>query len=285
MEKIFEYFDFREFLGDYYSEKKTANPLFSYQSFTEKCGFKNKSFLHQIIHTRKQISKSSIYAISKALNLSKKESHYFESLVAFNQAKTLEEKTHFYQELTSLQTSSKDGASQAQVKQDHFEYYAKWYHGAIRAIIDLHKFKDDYQFLANVLYPPITVKEAKKGVELLERLGFIYKDESGYYKVTDKFITTGDEVISTAVMNFHQQTTRLAHNAINNVSREKRNISGLMLGISSSGYTQICQKISEFRKELLKIAENDTEANTVYQLNLHMFPLVNPKTTVNPKKD
>jgi uncharacterized protein (TIGR02147 family) len=285
MTNIFEYFDFRAYLGDFYIEKKKENPSFSYQAFTEKCGFRNKSFLHQIIHTKKQISQSSVFSISGAIGHSKREAQYFENLVSFNQAKTLQEKNHHYEQLISLNVRPKELCESRLISQDQFEYYSKWYNGVIRSVIDLYPFKDDYQFLARIVYPTITSSEAKKSVELLERLEFIKKKSDGYYEVTNKVITTGDDVISTAVLNFHQQATKLAHDALNWVPREKRNISGVMLGLSESGYNQICQKISEFRKELLQIADKDKNARHVFQLNLHLFPLTDPKQIDTNKGD
>ncbi|NLD99710.1 MAG: TIGR02147 family protein [Fibrobacter sp.] len=124
MVNIFDYSDFRLYLADYYTEKKAGTPSFSYQKFTEKCGFKNKSFLHQIIHTKKQISKSSIYAISKALGHTKSEALFFDTLVSFNQARTLDEKNHFFNQLNILCTSNKKSSANCEVAKEHFEYYS-----------------------------------------------------------------------------------------------------------------------------------------------------------------
>ena len=43
---------------------------------------------------------------------------------------------------------------------DQYEFYSKWYHSAIRSLIDMYPFKDDYSWLAKNVYPPIT-REAK----------------------------------------------------------------------------------------------------------------------------
>jgi uncharacterized protein (TIGR02147 family) len=283
---IYNYFDYRKYMDDYYSNEKKKDTSFSYQSFTIKCGFKNKSFLHQIIHTTKKISQSSINGISKAIGHSKREARYFKALVAFNQARSLEEKNKFYEQLILANARSKKPFKGKLIRQDQFEYYSKWHHGAIRALIGMQSFKDDSQTIAHCLYPPIPVREVKKSIDLLERLEFIKKNSEGYYTVTDNVISTGDEVVSTAVLNFHRQTAKLASEAINKVPRNARNITGVMMGISPAGYQKIIEKLSAFRKEILSIAQNDEKASAVYQLNLHLFPLSNPKTMLSSfKKD
>ncbi len=286
MPNLYEYFDYRKYIADYYSEEKKEDSSFSYQSFTEKCGFKNKSFIHQIIHTTKKISKSSIQSISKAMGHTKREVRYFEALVAFNQAQSLDDKNKFYERLISANARSKKPFQGKLIRQDQFEYYSKWYHGAIRALIDMQPYKDDFQTIAHSLYPPIPIREVKKSIDLLKRLEFIKKNNEGFYEVTDKIITTGDEVVGTAILNFHRQTAKLASEAINKTPRDLRNITGVMVGISPAGYQKIIEKLSDFRKEILSIAKSDQEASAVYQLNLHLFPLSNPKTMLSSlKKD
>ena len=49
MPNIISYQDYRQFLGDYYEEKKAILPTFSYQSFSQKAGFASKSFVFNVI--------------------------------------------------------------------------------------------------------------------------------------------------------------------------------------------------------------------------------------------
>jgi uncharacterized protein (TIGR02147 family) len=280
MPNIFEFFDFRKYLSEYYSDAKIAEDGFSYQSFTKKCGFKNKSFLHQVIHTSKKISKTSISGISKAIGHSKREARYFEALVAFNQARSLEEKNRCYDRLMAINARSKKPFRGKMVRKDQFEYYSKWYHGAIRAMIGMRPFKDDYKSIARNLYPPIPVWEVKKSIALLQRLQFIEKNDSGCYTVVDRIISTGDDVESTAVLNFHREAAQLAFEAADKIPREVRNLTGVMVGVSPAGYRKIVEKLNEFRKEILSIAGKDEQASAIYQLNLHLFPLSNPKPMI-----
>jgi uncharacterized protein (TIGR02147 family) len=273
MPNIFEYTDYRKYLLDYYKGKKTANPSFSYNSFSLKAGFKNKGFLYSAIHGGKNLAKSSIVKVTHALGLKKNEAEYFENLVFFNQAIDLIERTYFCEKLNNVKLLDKSITVVHQTRKDQYEFYSTWYHSAVRSLIDMFPFKDDFAWLARSVYPQITVKQAEKSVALLEKLGFIEKQKDGVYKLTTPNITTGNEIIALAALNFHKQASRLVEHALNGVPMEKRNITGLTLGVSERTYQKVCDEIKDFRAKIVNIAQDDLEADRAYQLNFHFFPV------------
>ena len=66
MPNIFNYQDYRKFLGDYYEEKKASNSAFSYQNFSRKAGFASKSFVFNVINGRKNLSRASVVKMCQA---------------------------------------------------------------------------------------------------------------------------------------------------------------------------------------------------------------------------
>jgi uncharacterized protein (TIGR02147 family) len=272
MTSVFDYTDYRKYLKDYYKEKKAVNPGFSYQLFADKAGFKDKSCIFGILKGKRHLSKSGIYKISKAINHNKYEAEYFENLVSFNKAKELNERNHFFDRINNVKNYSKGAGNAKLVRMDQYEYYANWYHSAIRSLIDMYNFKDDYKWLAKMVYPRITPRQARLAVELLERLGMIIRQKNGIYKVSDKSITTGKYVLSLAVQNFHVECASLASKAIKELPRGKRNITGLTLGISKKSYERICEEVQTFQEKIMDIANKDDEADRVYFFNFHLFP-------------
>jgi uncharacterized protein (TIGR02147 family) len=270
---ISEYTDYRAFLSDFYDETKAKNPGFSYQTFSDRAGLASKGFLFNVIKGRRSLSKSNIFGLSKAMKLSKNETDYFENLVAFNLAKSLEERNHFYERLSSIKISGKAAARPQIVRKEQFEFYSRVHHSVIRSLIDVHGFTDDYERLAKTVRPRITAKQARASVELLEKLGFIARRNDGSYKVVDKSIATPPEVVNLAVQIFHREAGELALRALNDLPREARNISGVTLGISRETYRKICDEIQQFRAKLVHIAEADASADAVYHLNVQFFPV------------
>lgn len=275
MPDILTYTDYRKLLADYYTEHKKNSPGFSYQSFASRAGFPNRGFLHNVITGIKGLSKSSAVKLSQAMKLNAREADYFENLVSFNQAKNLRERNYFFEKLNAIKSTRLGSALIRETRKEQHDFYSTWYLSAIRSLIDMHPFKDDYAWLAKNVYPPIKPKKAKKAVSLLEKTGMIKKRKNGFYEVVDKTITAGKEIVQLGLLNFQLQTTELAKKAIQELPREKRHVSGLTLGISRKTYESICREIETFQSMLLAMAEQDKEADNVYQLNFHFFPISN----------
>ncbi|MFH0921415.1 MAG: TIGR02147 family protein [Fibrobacterota bacterium] len=271
MISVFDYDDYRQYLAAYYTEKKKGNPSYSYKVFTDKAGFKDKSFIYAVIQGTKNLGKSSIFQVSQAIGHNKAENEYFENLVGFTQAKSLQEKNHYFERLKKAR-----GAGKARLlRQDEYAYLSQWYHVVIRSLIHQFGFKDDYAWLAKNVHPSILPTQAKKSVALLERLGLVVKTSGGSYKVVDKSLTTGPEIQSHAALNFHTEMGKLALDAINSLPKDKRFLTGLTLGISRKSYDALCGKLQEFVAEALQLAEKDEDSNSVYQINFQMFPVSN----------
>lgn len=281
MPNICEYTDYRTFLNDYYEDKKSKNRYFSYQIFSEKAGINSKGFIYNVIQGKRNLSKSHIFKLSQAIKLNRYEADYFENLVAVNQAKNLKEQNYFYEKLSSIKSNGKTAWKPQIIRKDQYEFYSQLYHSVIRSLIELYSFKDDYGWLAKNVYPRIKPLQAKKSVELLERLRLIRKQKDGKYKVTNKSISTPKEVASLAVMNFHEEAGKLALNALNKVTKDKRDFSGMTLGISQKLYNEICEDILNLRQKILQKTESDIKADAVYQLNFQFFPVSNTEIERN----
>jgi len=242
MPDVFNYTDYRKFLADYYEAKKKESASFSFQNFSHKAGFTSKSFVFNVIHGRKNLSRFSALSMAEAMCLKKNETAYFEALVSFNQAASFKEKDFFFDKLNSIRPSTVQAGSAHRLRQDQYDYYSKWYHAAIRALIDIVPVKKDYAALGRMLCPPVPAKQVKGSVRLLERLGLIARRPGGTWKVRDAILTTGPEVQSHAVHHFHLATMELAAKALRELPRNERNISGLTLGISKEAYERSVRK-------------------------------------------
>lgn len=273
MTDIFDYSDYRSYLADYYQEEKARRPSFSYQHLATRAGFRNKGFLYNIIQGHKNISRSSVYKLSRALKHTRAEAEYFGNLVAFNQATDVTEQTHFYEAMEAVKHAGR-ATSQAQtVRRDQYRLYSQWYYSVVRSLIDLYGFTGDYTWLARAVSPPITVTQARHAVETLVRLGLVSVSDDGTHTVVHKTITTGPQVQSLAVLNLHLDMMDKAADAVRTLPRDVRNVSGLLLGISPKTYDRICDEVQELQKRILAMAEEDSQADRVYQCNFHLFPV------------
>ncbi len=267
MLNVFEYTNYRKFLLDFYHEQKSKNESFSYQIMANKAGFRSKSFIKLVIDGKKNLTRESALKINSVIKLNEKAFSYFEDLIAFNQAKTLKLRNLFFEKLSGYNPRNPARL----VLQYEYEFYSKWYHNTIREIVTAIQFKEDYSWLARQLNPPISPKQAKESVQLLLKLNLIQKDENGY-QLTDKILTTGDEVKSLAVSNFHFQNLNLAAKSIESTSSGERDISCLVAGLSLENFHVVKEEIQKFRKRILEIAQQEENVNRVYHINFQFFP-------------
>jgi uncharacterized protein (TIGR02147 family) len=268
MKSIYQYTNYRTFLKDFYEEKKSGDG-FTYRDFSKIAGVNSSSWLLHLIKGIKNLSNESIIKISKALGLSASEGDYFELIVHFTQAKDNDTKDFFYRKMLAC----KKNLNISQLSEEHYDYYTKWYHPVVRSLVSKVAFGNDYGLLAARLVPRITAREAKSSVALLAKLGLIIKDDGGNWVAAEPILSTGDEVMSLNIVNYHQQVSRLAENAFDRSAREERDISALTLGISMETFNLIKSRLQSFRKEIMAIVKGSENPDRVFQLNLQFFPV------------
>jgi uncharacterized protein (TIGR02147 family) len=273
MSAVFDYTDYKAYLQRYFSEKKGKNPHFSYQLLARKAGFNNRGFIYNIIKGSRRISKSHCAKISSALGHDKNEAEYFKNIVAYAQAKGDDERSFFLEK--ALRIKFGKSAEALLVRKDQHEFYSKWYHSAVRSIVGMHRFKDDFERLGRKLSPAITAAKAEKSVRLLDRLGLIAKGKDGVYRITGKSLRVGGEIPPTVKNRFHGECTSLARKAITDGSPNSRSVISLTLGISRSTFEIIRREAHQFKNRVVELSANDENADTVYQCQFLMFPLSN----------
>jgi len=268
MPDVFEYIQYRDFLKDFYMEKKKANPSFSYQVMANQAGFASKSFLPHVIEGKKNVSEKSLSRLLKALSLKPKQEEYFRLLVSFNQAKKMEQQKYFLGQLIQFQQSNKV----KMILRERYELFANWYNAAILEMISKGAFDGDLKKLAKTLVPAITVKQARDSLAVLLRLGLIIKKDERF-EAANTSLSTGDALHSVAVADFHRQSMAIASEAIKNCDAKHRDISCIVGSISEDTYEIVKNEISLFRKRLCSIIDREKTGDDVYFINFHLFPV------------
>ena len=267
MPSIFEYLDFRRFLRDFYTEKKRKNPRYSYQVWAHAAGFRSKSYFPELISGKKNIADDAIDTVARSIGLDGKSVAYFEALVAFNQSKTHEQKIRTWAKLTEFNRRS----NARLLVRDQHDFYRHWYHHTIRELVVMHDIGNDWERLASLVVPAIKPSQAKASVKLLLRLGLIRK-KGKRFELVDTVITSGDEVRSVAVTEFHLQNLDVAKKAITDCPSEARDVSSIVVALSPHGFVTIKEEIQRFRKKLLSIVDSDNAQDRVYHINFQLFP-------------
>lgn len=265
---IFDYQNFRLFLGDFLHKMKDKKKGFSQRSILKQMGITSTGFLANVISGRNNLTLAQTESLAEILGLKKKEKEYFEALVLFTQAKTIEEKNLHFEQMIKVHKSKF-----RKLSKDQMSLFSNWHYAVVREIIALTKFTGDFKALAKMVRPKISETQAKKAVEELEKIELIKKDSDGIYHQHKGTVTTGDEVKSLHVSNFLLETMKKAQLSMDNTEPSERDISALTLKLSESKMKEIKSEIRMFRKKLLQMAEQDSNKDRVYQCNINFFPV------------
>ena len=267
MHSIFDYLDYRQYLLDFYENSKIKHSYFSYRYMSGKIGL-DAGYLVKILQGKLHVPEKYIDAICTLCRFSDKENDYFRTLINFNKAKSEHQIKIHFEKLLSLKSPGKQ-----QVVKFQYEYYRKWYYSAIRSLVGISRFSGDYESLARMLTPAVSPREVKKAVVLLEKLDLIRKDASGIYTLSNSFITTGQSWRSLAIKEFQHETIRLADESLDRHKKEDRDISTVTVAVNKKDLKELKARIAEFRDVILKLAEESDNADSVFQLNVQLFPM------------
>lgn len=264
---IYSYLDYRKFLQEFLEERRKENAYFSYRSIGKKLGI-DPSNIAKVIQLKRHISNNNIEAFAKFCKLNSREQKYFKTLVAYNKEKSTDEKIKLEEQLLDIKYLSPKKLDYSQ-----YEYYQKWYHSAILALLYYYEFSGNYRELGAMLEPPISAEETKESIKLLENLHLIKKNVEGKYQHTHELLSTGDEWSSIAIRNFQRETLKLALRSFDTHPKNIRDISTATITVAKEDLPKLRQATEEYRNRILQIIEESVTPTHVYQLNVQLFPL------------
>ena len=270
MKDILEYTDYRQYIADYYADRK-AKTAFSWQEFAKMAGFSSPVYLKYVSEGRFNLSAEAAARVASAISLADFECDFFVEMVKFDHAKNDDEKRAAFSKMVSIAESHKakivDGES--------FRFFEDWKNPVLRELAPAMPGAKPLA-LAHACRPEVTAAEIAESLNFLVKADLLKKDKDGNYAQTDKVVTTGPmNITPLAVRGLHHQMGEFALDAIENVPQDERHFSGLTLGITREAYDEIVQKIAEFRKEIIAIATREPATDEVYRLNVQFFPMTN----------
>jgi uncharacterized protein (TIGR02147 family) len=266
---VFEFVDYRAYLKAFYEAEKARRPAFSYRYFARRAGQSSPNFLKLVIEGKRNLGKDSIPAFAKALDLGAEEAGFFADLVAFNQAATPEEKNRHFVRIAA----SRNFRKARRIEGELFEYLSHWHIPAVRELAARKDFRDDPKWIAAQLRPTVSVREAAHAMKVLLSLGLLIKRPDGGIERGEPSWTTGHEVTSFAVVNYHQEMLRRASDAIANVPQAERDVSSLVVCVSAETIPEIKRRMHALHEELLALCDADNRPEIVYQIGMQCFPL------------
>jgi len=264
---VFSYFDYQEFLKDFYREKKQQMPFFSYRLIGQSVGM-DSSYLIRVLNGTLHINNKKIPAFIKTLKLSAQEAAYFEALVNFNKAKSESHRNSFFEKLFKISRIRSHCLGPQQ-----YEFFRMWYYTAVWSLLQMKPRAPDFRALADACEPRITAQQAGEAVKLLMRLGLVRTDEQGRLVVTDNHIAAPEKWSSQAITAYQHEMIARADSALETIGKDCRDISSVTVTFRENNIEQIRMLIADFRKSIIALSEEQGDPDRAYQVNIQFFPI------------
>lgn len=265
---IVAYAEYRRYLKDRYEAIKAGNARFSHRYLNAKCGVNSSGWFSDILAGRQRLKPSQVRPLSAALKLNARESDFLAVLVDMERADSPEARVAAMERWMALK-----GPRREAVEKDRFAFFDHWYHLVLREVLGILPFNGNYEALGAALSPPISGPQARKALDLMQRLGVIlpqaWNRRLGDLPVLVK-APGGDPAHWNRIL---KDMMKLAPAALDKYGKQERDFSALTMSLSPEGLAKAGEAIAELRKKLLLIAEKDRGQNRIYQALFQVFPV------------
>ena len=266
MKPIVEYSDFRQYMLDYYEERKRRS-VFSWREFSKIAGFSSSSYMKVVCDGKSKLSRIGVERTGAAMGLVGFEMEYFRAMVEFGQAATEEKKKAAYENMLAIAKVHKVRVLEG----DLFEFYDSWQNPVVRELAPLMPGATPGE-IAKKCYPDISAAEVQQSLNFLTKAGLLKKAGDSAFVQAETSITGTPDATRLALRGMHRQMSKLATPALD-LPVEQRNFSGVTMGVSRESYERIVKVLDECRRQIIAIAADDKNIDQVYRLNLQLFPL------------
>ena len=266
MKPIIEYSDFRQYMLDYYEERKRRS-VFSWREFSKIAGFSSSSYMKVVCDGKSKLSRVGVERTGAAMGLVGFEMEYFRAMVEYGQAATEAKKKAAYEKMLGIAKVHKVRVMEG----DLFEFYDSWQNPVVREFAPLMPGATPGE-MAKMCYPEVSAAEVQKSLNFLMKAGLLKKAGDNVFELAETSIRGTPDATRLALRGMHREMSKLATPAID-LPVEERHFSGVTMGLSRESFNKIENVLDECRRKIVAIAAEDKDIDQVYRLNLQLFPL------------
>lgn len=278
-----QFSDLRTYLQAMIAYLKATRRAFSYRQFSKAAGFSSPNFLKLVAEGERNLSPSSIPKFAKGLGLDEKERDTFEVLALLSLAQSDEERNRYY---GRLRQASEATSPARRLEAAQFDIYSHWFVLPIRDLLVHPEFDEDPEWIARAVRPRISAARAAMALRLLEQTGLARRDDSGRLVQAERTISTGPQVRSLAIRNYHRQMLALAQDKLDTVALDRRDYSSLTLSMTGEQLAEVKRRVERFRAELIELIDGagpvPADAD-VFQVGFQVFPLTDINSSARAK--
>lgn len=266
MKPIVEYSDFRQYMRDYYDERKRRS-VFSWREFSKIAGFTSSSYMKVVCDGKSKLSRIGVERTGQAMGLVGFEMDYFRAMVEYGQTETEVKKKAAYENMLAIARVHKIRVMEGEL----FEFYDSWHNPVVRELAPLMPGATPGE-IAKMCNPEVSAADVQKSLNFLTRVGLLKREGRDAFVQAETSIAGTPDATRLALRGMHRQMSKLATPAVD-LPVDERHFSGVTMGLSRRSYERIASLIDEFRRQVIAVAAEDRDIDQVYRLNLQLFPL------------
>ena len=268
MKPVTEYKNYREYVLDYYHERKRCS-AFTWREFAKIAGFAAGSYLKLVCDGKTRLREESAKKTALAMGLVGFEFEYFVLLVRYENAKTEQEKKKCFEEMQALGEANRVRILGSEM----YTYYETWKHSVVRELaVAMPGAKPNE--IAKMCKPAISAADVSESLRFLVKTGFLTRDIKGNYHQANASLSTGNlNVVAVAVHSLLRQMSEFALDALDKLPVSERHFSGITMGMTAESYKKVVEELAECRKRIVSIVSADKKVEKVCRLNMQLFPL------------
>ena len=264
---LWEARDYREFLHGWFEREKALRPSRSIRALARKLAI-DPSLLGKILLGERHLATSRIQPVCDLVGLSGNQAEYFRHLVLLAKSKTAREAQALFERLQELRRIAPVPLDDAQES-----YWDSWLHIALRSLLSCGDFKDEWERMGKLLVPRQRARRVREAMRVLERLGMISKDQSGFWRLATPFVRDRPGTQARALRNYHRQSLLLALDSLEGLPASRRNISSVSVAVDDEAYDDLVAMIEDLRARALARSAKTERPRRVVQLGLQLIPL------------
>lgn len=264
---LWSYDDYRLFLSDWFEEQKQLHKRFSHRYLADKCGFSSSSFFLNVIRGRFSLTEVNVQKLVHFMQMPEAACAYFQSLVAYNQSKSIKEKSRVWESMQLLRSKRESHA----IQKDASVYFSHWYNPVLRELVCHENFQGNYLQLARQLDPVISTEEARQAVQAMVRIGILIPDGERFRP--SHVVLQSNKTAPALLRSIRREYLELAIAALDSKTAEERMLSLSTMAMSHEAYLYAVQVLEEAKQKIIARVAQDSKVEQIFEMVLTMYPL------------
>lgn len=264
------YTNYKAFLLSYSEDAKKQNKHWSFGVWARQLGLKDTSSITKILNGQRHPGEKLTQKLNAFFEFGHDESQYFADLVRLQ--KHGNDPKLCIAIMERMEKIHPNGHMRI-IDMSTFNLISHWYCLAIREMVRLDSFREDYEWIASKLNFKVTPKEVKKTLSLLVELDLLERDSDGKLAINKHGrIHTSNDIASEAIKRYHEQTLENAKLAVRQFSTDEREFQASSFNMRRENMPKAKELIREFKSKFVKLLEEE-KSDDVFQIQMQFYPI------------